>query len=205
MSYPTKCFGIIYKATNPITGSIYVGATTRNLHIRMIGHYKKSSKDCLLYQEYLKYGRVFIFEELVSTFNKEDLGYYEDYFIKYYNTIYPNGLNKRYGGYGNGKWTENHKALHIKNSTGRKYSQASRNKMSAMRKGFTSINRKKASKISGQKRQRKIQGTNIYTGLQISFYSIKDAGLYFNLDSSCISHNLKGRRKMVFGWTFTYV
>src|ERR1035437_2361474 len=91
---------IIYKITNKLTNKVYIGQTTKSLHTRLYHHFYNSKKaNCYFGHAINKYGKEnFIAEEICSAKNLNDLNYLEEYFIKYYNSLMPNGYNIVLGG-----------------------------------------------------------------------------------------------------------
>ena len=94
---------IIYKATNTITNKSYIGLTTRSLQERKCEHIRrKKDENTYFHQSIVKYGsEVFIWEVIDDTAaSLGELQELEKYYIKYYNTLAPNGYNLNPGGAG---------------------------------------------------------------------------------------------------------
>lgn len=93
--------GYIYMVENKINGKKYVGQTKcLDIETRWKQHRKcdKSSLGTCLFRAYNKYGiSNFIFKILCICFDN-DTNTNEIYYIKKYNTIYPNGYNLQEGG-----------------------------------------------------------------------------------------------------------
>ena len=97
--------GIIYKYTSP-SGKSYIGQTVNSLEKRArangIGY-----KPCpIFYRAIQKYGFQNFSCEILKTIKNDsleeigkELNYWEQYYIKMYNTMSPNGYNVRAGGY----------------------------------------------------------------------------------------------------------
>jgi len=103
MIFIIKDIMIIYKATNKITGKIYVGQTTQPLEKRIKDHVKESKSN--IKRPFLlsikKYGiDNFIFETIDSSSNLDELNDKEIYWIDIYNSVTPNGYNITGGGQG---------------------------------------------------------------------------------------------------------
>ena len=82
----------IYKITNKLNGKSYIG---QSIHCgkRLDEHYKgKQLIDEIIQLEGIEN---FTFEILKES-DKKDLSYWEDYYIEKYNTMFPNGYNKRW-------------------------------------------------------------------------------------------------------------
>lgn len=82
----------IYKITNKLNGKSYIG---QSVHCgkRFDEHYKGNQ----LIDEVIQIERIenFTFEILKEVSN-EELSYWEDYYIAKFNTMFPNGYNKRW-------------------------------------------------------------------------------------------------------------
>ena len=104
----TRC--IIYSITNTINGKRYVGQTVKRFNDRYDGigigvervksKYEKDGGNTHLYNSICKYGvENFLVEILHIGKTKDELNYFEDFYIKYYNTRNPNyGYNIKPGG-----------------------------------------------------------------------------------------------------------
>lgn len=85
----------IYKIVNNVNGKIYIGQS-KNPERRFLQHANPNKDNSLLTVAINKYG--------ISNFSLEILGYYEDYnekekyFIKFFNSLVPNGYNILPGG-----------------------------------------------------------------------------------------------------------
>lgn len=88
--------GIIYKVTSP-SGKIYIGQTIHTLEERIKGHNKKSTNCTLLKRAIDKYRDIMVYE-IIETVPYELLDEREIYWIKYYNSLAPNGYNCSSGG-----------------------------------------------------------------------------------------------------------
>lgn len=83
-----KLNGNIYLITNKITGKQYVGLTSRSFSKRIKEHLREKRVKCRYISATInKYGKDnFLFEEIFSVFDKNDLLYFETYFINKLNT-----------------------------------------------------------------------------------------------------------------------
>jgi hypothetical protein len=88
--------GVIYKITSP-SGKVYVGQTIHTLEERIKGHKKVSSNCTLLKRAISKYGDEMVYE-IIEEVPHELLDEREIYWIKYYNSLAPNGYNCSSGG-----------------------------------------------------------------------------------------------------------
>jgi group I intron endonuclease len=92
---------IIYKVTNSINDKIYVGKTTKSLEERMKHHFCHKKSNTVFHRAINKYGKEsFKYEVLERCKIAEELSEREKYWIKYYNSILPNGYNMTVGGEG---------------------------------------------------------------------------------------------------------
>lgn len=92
-------FGIIYLIINKINGKMYVGQTTRSLHVRWLEHCSSPKRCPYLYNAIKYYGKDnFTIEEVVECKSLEEMNYREPFYIKSLNTLAPNGYNLKPGG-----------------------------------------------------------------------------------------------------------
>jgi group I intron endonuclease len=135
--------GYIYKITNP-SGKVYIGQTTRlKSRITFYKNIKESSKQPKIYNSINKYGWNKHTFEIVGEYNKEELNYYEVYWIKEYDS-YKKGLNCNEGGGNKPLSTETKQKIsdskkgiiHSGNCKGRKYSEETKEKMRASKLGI---------------------------------------------------------------------
>lgn len=92
--------GCIYKITNTINGKLYIGYTTRPIKERMRRHKTDDCKtETLLGRAINKYGwENFVYEVILEEEDKEKLLELEQYYIKKFNSLKPNGYNMTIGG-----------------------------------------------------------------------------------------------------------
>lgn len=84
-----------------MSGKRYVGQTKKSLERRWHEHCYEASRDCryALHNAIRKYGAEnFTVEQIDIACSKEELNKKEQYWIKYYNTLSPNGYNLQTGG-----------------------------------------------------------------------------------------------------------
>ena len=90
----------VYCITNLINNKKYIGITSRNINIRFQEHC--THRQTLIYDAVQKYGKEnFKIEILENNIQKSDIDKRERYFIKFYNTLVPNGYNLSTGGISN--------------------------------------------------------------------------------------------------------
>jgi len=114
---------IIYKTTNLINGKSYVGQSKYNNDEKYLG------SELLLKKAIKKYGKKsFIKETIEWCLTKEELDEKETFYIKFYNTLIPNGYNISIGG--NRDFHNDETSQKISNKLkGRKLSIEHRNKI----------------------------------------------------------------------------
>jgi len=90
---------LIYKITNKINGKCYIGQTVCDILKRWKEHLSTGTGCRALKRALIKYGPDnFDVDEIYNSFSMEDLNEKEEYFIKYYGSIVPNGYNIKFGG-----------------------------------------------------------------------------------------------------------
>ena len=117
-------YGIVYLATNRVTGKSYVGQTMFSLEDRKAGHEHQSKMGggWIFHKSIRKHGpESFSWKVLCEADNKFELDNAESIFINAFNALSPNGYNLREGG--------SHGKLHLstcakisKLQTGKKHS-----------------------------------------------------------------------------------
>ena len=156
---------IIYKITNSVNNLIYVGLTSRLLKRRFNQHKKIGKNISCLQQAFIDLGvDNFSIYQIDSANSIAELNSKEKYWIEYYNSIYPNGYNRRSGG-NIFIVSDKTKELLSKNSIGRKASKETKLLLSEMRKGNKNImfgknHSEKSRKQIGLNRLGKYSGEN---------------------------------------------
>ncbi len=93
---------VIYKITNNVNGMLYIGKTKRLITERWKQHCNdaRNKSKCFRFQEdILKYGKEnFTVEQIDEAETDEEACEKEIYWIKQYNSLYPNGYNVSKGG-----------------------------------------------------------------------------------------------------------
>lgn len=93
--------GVIYKIYNDINDKVYIGQTIRTADRRWKEHLnaaKKGERGTILYDAMRKYGIENFHMEVVRECDEDMLDYYENLYIKNYNSLTPNGYNMTTGG-----------------------------------------------------------------------------------------------------------
>lgn len=182
---------IVYKITNSIDQKCYIGITSYSLEFRWKAHKYKNNKCVRLKNAIQKYGENnFKVEELYTCFSIEHANEMEEYFIKLYNSLSPNGYNLRTGGkYGrpSEETKEKISKSHIKRL---KEPQLLQQRKESMLKRWASDERKtltEKARVTGINNRKPLVSINVKTYEIKKYKRWKDAQeLYPNLDK-CIS------------------
>lgn len=140
-------YGIVYLITNTVTNKVYIGQTTLPLRKRWramvraaeIGN--KFNQD--LIAAIIEYGsESFTAEELVDEYTRDELSYYERFYIQIYNSYDSRyGYNRSKGGFGAGTILDSTRDKYRKNCSpptqlGKKRSEDTCRKISLAKKGI---------------------------------------------------------------------
>lgn len=104
--------GLIYKLSSP-DGKSYIGQTIQPLWKRMNGHLYGNGYCRLLKEAINNHGFESFKKEIIWKGDNEIMSQKEKYFIKYFNTMFPNGYNLSSGGGRGEHRSENTKKLMI--------------------------------------------------------------------------------------------
>lgn len=137
-------YGIIYRATNLINNKVYIGQTTGPLFKRKSSHIKNKNKKGFA-KAIQKYGKEnFLFEEIYTAFNKQELDRSEEWFISFYDST---NKNKGYNlvalsthstkGYKHSSESIQNMMRNRKNRIYKPHSEEAKKKMSESKKGKT--------------------------------------------------------------------
>lgn len=209
---------IIYKISNLVNNKIYIGQTIESLAKRWKRHTWISTKNrnaMAITNAIIKYGEEnFIIEEIDNAQNIDELNKKEEYYIRYYNCISPNGYNIKYGG-DNNKMSEETKLKISISNTGKTISEETRKKLSDSHKGWVpseETRQKWRDAFSGKKpSENTIKGSIEHN--QKTFTLLNPDGeliTFTNMKKFCIDNNLsnsklclvaKGIRNTHKGWT----
>ncbi|SNR68722.1 group I intron endonuclease [Lutibacter agarilyticus] len=94
------CKGIVYKVTNRINGSVYIGATTNSIHQRKLDHTERAErKESGKFQEAIStYGiEAFTWEQIDTALSVDELAQLEQKYIYEFNSK-KDGYNNSIGG-----------------------------------------------------------------------------------------------------------
>ena len=95
-----KTYGIIYKITNVLSESVYIGQSTRILEERYSGGLEMGASNNILREDIRRYGEgVFEIEEIDVAYSRKELDDKEKDWIEYYcSNVRGNGYNIQNGG-----------------------------------------------------------------------------------------------------------
>ena len=114
----------IYKITNKLNGKCYIGQST-NIEYRFEEHKKyKNRSSVYLHNSIKKYGEDNFNFEIIELCEEENLAGRAIYWIKFYNSIFPNGYNLTEGGSGGN--TFKYRTIEQMNETRKKISSATK-------------------------------------------------------------------------------
>ena len=219
--------GYIYTITNIIDGKKYIGQTTIGFKKRYGNNLYKNTSNIHLKNAISKYGieNFEIIEEFDSADSIDKLNELEKYWISYFGGINSEKLYNFSNGGSNCIYSNEHKAMLSKITTGRKHSEETKSKMSISQKEKNSkmtadersnaygynkgnvISEETKKKISESKLNaknkdeiikkisEKIKKKVICLNTGVIFNSLKEAGEYYGFSSSMISTCCKGKRE----------
>lgn len=207
--------GYIYKITNIITNTIYIGQTTEDdVNVRWKYHLRNGSNCRLLKNAIKEYGKQsFIFTIICICFD-EDLNRFEIDYINKLNSLYPNGYNLRHGG-NHGKHSQEtcekiskslktgykNNLIH-KSYIGHKCDEETRKKISLSLKKYHKENKQTIIYPTRPSRYKVIRSKD---GIDIETYeNSKEASQKLGVSVSSICMACKGKRNKLLGFTFRY-
>jgi group I intron endonuclease len=209
---------VIYKITNLINNKIYIGQTTQDIEKRWQRHNWACTKNrnaMAITNALIKYGSAnFSIEKIDDAKNIDELNKKEEFYIKEYNSLSPNGYNLSKGG-DNKKMSEETKKKISEKNKGRKASEETIKKLSDSHKGWipSEETREKWRKaFSGKKPSENTRIGSIlhhqktYTmkspsGEIITFTNMKEFCKENGLCNSKLCLVSSGKRKKHKGWT----
>jgi len=210
-------YGIIYRITNLINGKCYIGQTKEKNPLKRIrSHFNKYPKPHPLRNSIKCHGKEnFKWDILVTAFDKKGLDDLEILLIKENRSLLPNGYNIQLGGNGPGKMTQATKDKISKSNKewnknnvaynkGRKFTKEHCENLSKVRKGFTSMARREAQKISIEKVSMPVRAIHIETGEVYTFKSLSECAKELGLQGCNVSRvlNKKQNRSQHKGYKF---
>ena len=171
---------VIYKIENKINGKIYIGQTIQKLSRRISSHICPSYKNITpIDMAIRKYGiESFDVSTIDHASSMDELNEKERFWIKYYNSLSPNGYNLEEGG-----------------RNGRK-SQSTRKKVSAANKG----------RFLGEKspKSKKVYKFTIDGDLVAEYGSAREAGRENKMSPSQIASSCRGEHYIGKGFVWSY-
>lgn len=212
----------IYKITNLINGKLYIGQTITSIERRFSKHCGNENQ--IVSKAIHKYGvENFKVEEIDRAETREELNEKEIYWIKYYNSLVPNGYNVAGGGNKNiivheltrKKLSECHKGekapwygKHLTEETKHKLSESHKGKCkywSGKTRGIETVK-----KMSENRKGKTIGATHVQSVKVLCvetntiYDSIGEASRLSKVSRTGIINNLKGRSKSADGRHWVY-
>ena len=200
--------GDIYKIVNDFNNQIYIGKTKNTAKKRWYQHtHNDLNNNQYIHRAMRLYGIEHFHYEIIETNIEtiEELNQKEKYYIKYFNSMAPNGYNETEGGDGGGdtialqEWCLSHpEEVKINRDKARQKAHQWQKENSELFKNIIRENQKKASKA------RKIPVKCIE--INIIYDSASDAAKAVNLAGpSHITAVCRGKRKTAGGYHWTYL
>ena len=201
--------GFIYQIKNLSSGKLYIGQTIKANPIDRVREHFVSYKKVktAIHLAIKKYGETnFSYEILLCCLTQEDLDFYERHFISSFNTLAPRGYNLRTGGK-EGVMCAASKQKLSESLKGKKKSESHRNRMSEVRRGFTSTARKESWLKITSRLSKPVLATHIETQDQLVFGSAEGAARGVGGSASCVVRVCNGTqgRTQHKGWKFEYL
>ena len=192
-----KIKGYIYRITNIVNGKQYIGQTARkDPHHRIKQHFfhSRNSVDLVSFAAQ-KYGvKSFVWDILICCTTQSDLDFWEKHFIAFYNTLAPVGYNLRIGGKTFCTLSSEARQKISKALKGKPKTKLHRQRMSQIRKGFTSPARRLAWQKRVESYQKKVCAQKIEGGSILTFPSIEAAARVLTCQPSCITRVCRGKQ-----------
>jgi group I intron endonuclease len=202
----------VYKITCTKSEKVYIGRTKIKLQRRLNQHFSKArnGSNFKFHKAIRKYGEQSFEIILIEEFdNSEDCALAEMRIIAELKT-YSNGYNSSKGGKGEYRTEESYQAQSRK-MKGRKFSDSHRKNLSkSIKEGYDSGRIKQSTKgkkmtnkqkknMTGNKKAGKFNKTLkgskvIELTNQICFYSLRDAGKFFNINGTSIARSITNNR-----------
>lgn len=212
----------IYKITNLVNGKVYIGQTITTIEKRFAKHCNCDKQ--VISKAIHKYGvDNFKVEEIDRADTREELDEKERHWIRFYNSLIPNGYNLESGGTKNKeiceatreKLRESHKGekapwygKHLTEDAKRKLSQAHIGKCKYWKgkkrsqETIEKMSRNRKGKTVGATHIQSIKVVCVDTGAV--YDSIGEAARLLNISRTGIINNLKGRSKSAGGFKWMY-
>jgi group I intron endonuclease len=214
-----RYYGTIYKITNKINNKCYIGQTTEKDPLKRVNrHFYGINPNSLINTAINKYGKnKFIITLLLTCFDSESLNFYEQYYIKLYNSN-KKGYNQTNGGENSYKLSRETKLKISKKAIeyykyndhpkkGKKYTKEYKELLEKQRQELSELKRKEVVTKQSKYRMKKIEATNIKSKESIVFESVTECCSKLNLILSCVTRVCNGKqgRTQHRGWKFRYL
>jgi group I intron endonuclease len=188
---------IIYKITNLMNSKKYIGQTV-SLKYRWNRH-KKSNSQCIALKNAIqKYGQEnFIIEVISRCSSLQEANHREEYYIKLFNTLSPNGYNLLKGGNNRGM------ADSVKQQISKTLSGRKMNFSNPTLRGFNISKAKKGKPIS-ENTLRAMRRAVKCLDTEETFISLSDVTKKYGGYTTNLSKHLKGKVSVFMGLRFEY-
>lgn len=203
---------VIYYFKNKTNGKYYVGQTIRTFEERLKDHLRNNAT---LFDKILQKNNLDMFEYgiICNCDNIDELNEMEKYYIKFYNSMAPNGYNLCYGGgntfgYKHREESKLKMSIHKKGRYcgeenhfyGKHHSLETREKL---KKSWTKERKEKLKERYKTMKHHTVSVINVET--KEFFNSIKSAGEKYNIEPTHITRVCKGKQGTAGGYHWKYV
>jgi len=207
--------GFIYKITNKINGKYYIGQTLNDVEERWKQHCEPNScKKSLIGRAIKKYNKDNFNFEIIAKCENDKINELEWYYVKIYNSLFPNGYNLKEGGGSKGKASELTKrkislskigvpALHLKGKP-KTPEHIEKLRLAKLGKKQTKSHIENARITRIGKRLKPIIAINVEKNQTVVFSGIKEA-IEAGFDRSSIHRVLCGTFRLHKGYQFRYL
>lgn len=201
----------VYKITNKVTGKIYIGITNQGSGTRYRHHWYEAriGDPCPIHKSMAKYGEEnFTLEIIDFADTYEELKEKEKFYIKKFNSTDRSiGYNLTEGGDGTfGRLhSEETKEKIRQKALGRKASDETKKKMSAIRKGKCSEKRRKHLQEIAKLSMKKVYQYDKKLNFIAEYDSITEACLITGLNKDTIRKQLKNPPKNLNDWRIKFI
>ena len=208
--------GYIYKITNMQNNKIYVGKTTTCIRDRFSKHvYEANTPNTkgysfILHKAMRKYGIENFQIEQIEDVDNDLINEREIYWIKFYNSMIPNGYNMTLGREGSVKidyeiiyhlWDEGKSIAQIAKMVKHSIPQ-----LKAILTNYPNFNNNENNQRTINATKKRVGQYNKDTNELIAIYdSIKDAAEAVSVDRSCISRCCSGKKKSCRGFLWKFM
>ncbi|UBZ08269.1 endonuclease [Salegentibacter mishustinae] len=212
--------GVIYKATNQITGEAYIGITTNSIRQRKLDHTERAlrGEPGKFYEAIATYGsEAFAWQQIDSTYNNDELAAKEKEYILTFNTQ-EEGYNTDAGG-GIEKTVYQFKldslelinafpnlqsAANMVNATKQDISRACLSANGELQGFYWSYNKSDIFTPKGDLRRKRVSQLDLNGCFLAEFNSVAQASRKIGLSRTCIARVCRGERESSGGFKWQY-